>query len=201
MLLGDQSMAPSADSNNAGVAQAFAYQATASGMTTDIELYVNSGTTASKLLLGIYSDANGKPRSLLASGSIASPTAGAWNDVNVGSVAVTAGNTYWIALLGTGGQLALPRYVGWLGASYVESATGLTALPATYSSGNEYGASPASAYVMGVRDQAPRMDPGPVQHRPADGHGPDRRRPDADDFEWSVDQQSDVLRVRVGGLR
>ena len=150
VLLGDQSMAPSADSNNAGVAQAFSYQATASGTTAAIELYVNSGTTASKLLLGVYTNANGKPGSLLASGSIASPKAQAWNDVNVGSVTVTARNTYWIALLGTGGQVGYPDTMSGSGASYVDSATGLTALPATYSSGNEYAATPASAYVMGL---------------------------------------------------
>ena len=150
MLLGDQSMAPSADSNNAGLAQAFAYQAAASGTSTDIELYVNSGTAASKLLLGIYSGANGKPDSLLASGSIAKPRAGVWNDVHIGSVTVTAGKTYWIALLGTGGKIDFRDTWGGSGASYIESAAGLSALPATYSSGTEYSASPASAYVMGL---------------------------------------------------
>ena len=150
VLVGDQSSAPSADSNGAGIAQAFTYQATASGTTTDIELYVNSGTTATKLTLGLYGNANGKPGSLLASGSIASPKAGAWNEVSVGSVSVTAGSTYWIALLATGGQVDYPDTWGSSGDSYVESATGLTALPAKYSSGNEFNASPASAYVMGL---------------------------------------------------
>jgi hypothetical protein len=150
MLLGDQSMAPSADANNAGVAQAFVYRATASGMTTDIDLYLNSGTAASKLLLGVYSDASGKPGTLLASGSLASPKGQAWNDVNVGSVSLTAGSSYWIALLGTGGQIDYPDTLGGSGVSYVESASGLTALPVTYASGSEYMASPASAYVMGM---------------------------------------------------
>ena len=159
VLLGDQSSAPSADSNSAGVAQAFAYQATASGTTSDIEFYVNSGTTASKLLLGIYADANGKPGSLLTSGSVASPKAQAWNDVGVGSVTVTAGNTYWIALLGTGGQIDYQDTWGGSGSSYVEATTGLATLPATYASGNEYNASPASAYVLGLASGPPPPPP------------------------------------------
>ena len=167
VLLGDQSSAPSADSNSAGVAQAFAYQATASGTTSDIELYVNSGTTASKLLLGIYADANGKPGSLLTSGSVASPKPQAWNEVGVGSVTVTAGHKYWIALLGTGGQIDYQDTWGGSGSSYVEATTGLTTLPATYSSGNEYNASPASAYILGLASSPPPPPPPPPSNTTA----------------------------------
>ena len=155
VLLGDQSMGPTADRNTAGLAQAFTYQATASGTTTDIDLYMSSGTTASELMLGVYSNANGKPGNLLTSGAIASPKAQAWNDVKVGSVTVTAGNTYWLAFLGTGGEIAYPDTMGGSSASYVESASGLTGLPATYSSGTEYNASPATAYVVGLAGSAP----------------------------------------------
>ncbi len=154
-LLGDQSIAPSSDSNSAGVAQAFAYHATASGTTSDIELYVNSGTTATKLTLGLYTDTNGKPGSLIASGSISSPVPQAWNDVNVGAVSVTAGNTYWIALLAIGGEVDYADTWDGSAASYVNSAAGLTSLPATYSVGTEYGASPATAYVMGTSGALP----------------------------------------------
>ena len=49
MLVGDKSVAPSSDSNGAGFTQAFSYQAATSGTTTDIDLYVNSGTTATNL--------------------------------------------------------------------------------------------------------------------------------------------------------
>lgn len=149
MLVGDQSVAPSADNNGAGTAQAFAYRAGASGTTSDIEFYADSGTTATKLMLGVYSDAGGKPGDLLTSGSLSSPKAQSWNDVTVGSVNLTKGTTYWIALLATGGQIDYPDTWGGSSASYVESNSGLTSLPTVYASGGEYAASPASAYVMG----------------------------------------------------
>ncbi len=154
-LLGDQNQANNADSNAAGIAQAFAYTAAASGTTTDIQLYVNSGTTATELFLGLYSDNGGKPGSLLATGSISSPTAGAWNDVTVGSATVTAGTSYWIGLLGTGGQLFYPDTAAGSGASYVNSTANLTSLPQTYAPGNEYAVSPASTYVVGVTTSSP----------------------------------------------
>ena len=44
--MGDQSLGNYADSNSAGVAQAFQYTAATSGNASDIELYVNSGSTA-----------------------------------------------------------------------------------------------------------------------------------------------------------
>ena len=149
-LLGDQSPASYADNNPAGMAQAFTYSASASGTTTDIDLYVNTGATATKLLVGLYSDASGAPGTLLSTGSLSSPQAGAWNDVPVSSTTITQGTSYWIAVLGTGGVLNYLDTSGGTGASYVNSATGLTSLPSTYSPGHEYNVSPASAYVNGV---------------------------------------------------
>ena len=150
MLLGDQSLANYADNNPAGTAQAFSYTPTASGTTTDIELYVNSGATATKLIVGLYSDASGTPGTLLTTGSLSAPQAGAWNDVAVGSATITQGTSYWIAVLGTGGVLNYLDTSSGTGASYVEAATGLTSLPSTYAPGAKYNVSPASAYVNGV---------------------------------------------------
>ena len=150
MLFGNQSLANYADNNPAGSAQAFSYAATASGTTTDIELYVNSGATATKLIVGLYSDASGTPGTLLTTGSLSAPQLGAWNDVSVSSATITQGTSYWIAVLGTGGVLNYLDSSSGTGASYVESATGLTSLPSTYSPGAKYTVSPASAYVNGV---------------------------------------------------
>ena len=150
VLLGDQSVAPYGDGNVAGVAQAFQYTATASGAASAIQLYVDDGTSATKVMVGLYSDKSGRPGSLLASGSLSSPQGGAWNDIAVsGTASITSGQTYWIALLGTGGQINYPDSPGG-SASYVESNASLTSLPATYSSGTEYNVSPASAYIVAV---------------------------------------------------
>ncbi len=123
----------------------------ASGTTTDIELYVNTGTTATKVVLGVYSNSGGKPGSLLASGSITSPQAGAWNDVSLSRTTITQGTTYWIALLPTGGQLNYydSASQSTAAASYVDSNRGMSSLPSSYASGNEWNASPASVYVNG----------------------------------------------------
>ena len=154
-LVGDQAVAPDADSNVAGTAQAFSYTATASGTTSAIDVYIDSATTATRLIVGIYSDNGGKPGSLLASGSTTTLQAAAWNQVSVGSVSLASGSAYWIALLGTGGQTNYQDTSAGSAASYVESQTGLTSLPATYSSGTEYNVSPASAYVVGVAANPP----------------------------------------------
>ena len=157
VLVGNQQVQSSADDNPAGTAQAFSYTATASGTTADIDLYVSSGTTATKVLLGIYSDSGGKPGSLLASGSIASPQAGSWNDVPVGQTALTQGTTYWLALLPTGGQLNYVDAAGQSGAapSYVAANSGLTSLPTSYAPGHEWNASPASLYMNGTASSPP----------------------------------------------
>ena len=151
VLVGNEQLQSASDNNPAGMAQAFAYTATASGTTSDIDLYVNTGTTATKVLVGVYSDSSGKPGSLLASGSITSPKAGAWNDATIGQTTITQGTAYWIALLPTGGQLNYLDAAGQSGAaaSYVESNSELTALPTSYTSGHKWNASPASIYVNG----------------------------------------------------
>ena len=85
VLFGDMNQANYADSNAAGTAQAFQFVANTAGSASDIDVYVNNGSTASTLSVGLYSDANGKPGSLVASGSLKSPKAKAWNDVKLGS--------------------------------------------------------------------------------------------------------------------
>lgn len=150
MLMGDQNLASSPDSNPSGTVQAFQYTASASGTSSDIALYLSAGTTATQLTLGVYSDNGGRPGALLTSGSTMSLTVPGWNQVPVGSASLFGGTTYWIALLGSGGQVNYLDTTNGSGASYVDSSTGLSSLPSTYSSGSEYNVSPASAYVTGT---------------------------------------------------
>src|ERR1700733_6848857 len=157
MLVGNQQMESSGDSNGSGLAQAFEYTASASGSTSSIDVYVNSGTTATKVSVGVYSNSGGKPGSLLASGSIASPKAGAGNALSVGSASITQGTPFCLCLPRAGGQRNYPDSTGQSGAaaSYVESSSGLTSLPANYAPGDEWSASPASFYAMGSSAAAP----------------------------------------------
>src|ERR1700730_3509329 len=76
VLLGDQAVELKADSNAAGQAEAYQTTASASGTVTKLSVYVDTGSTATKLIAGVYGDAGGHPGTLLAQGSLTSPVAG-----------------------------------------------------------------------------------------------------------------------------
>jgi chitodextrinase len=147
LLLGSNTVQGSADNNPAGEAEAFQFTATASGTADTLTFYVDSGSAATGLNVGVYSDANGQPGSLLTDGSISSPKSAAWNTVSLGSnPTLTTGSPYWIAVLGTGGQLNY-RDDAPGSCSQANAAGALTALPATWSSGASWPSCNLSAYV------------------------------------------------------
>src|ERR1700761_9041192 len=149
VLLGDQKVEATSDTNGNGVTQAFGYTAVASGTPTDVEVYVGPNS-ASGLQVGIYSDSPGTPSRLLASGTLSAPTANTWNDVKLGGSppAITSGTKYWISLGGTGssGLLNFRDLTSGGTASYAANG-----LPSTWSSaGGPWPVGPASAYVNGT---------------------------------------------------
>ena len=149
VLFGDQTVESNQDSNLAGVAQAFQTTNSTSGTAKSISMYVDSANTTSRLTVGLYADNSGQPGSLLASGSIPSPTAGAWNVVPISPTSVSSGR-YWIAVLGEGGTLYYrDRASGTTCTSAVESQNAST-LPASWSTRATYPVCPVSAYVNGL---------------------------------------------------
>jgi outer membrane protein assembly factor BamB len=158
-VIGETTIQPGRDSNGPGVAEAFQASATASGTVTSMVVYVDSGSSASTLIVGLYTNASGKPGSLLAQGSLASPRAAAWNTVTLPGTAVTAGTTYWISLLGPAGSGTL-RFRDRAGAGRAEtsSQSNLVSLPASWTTGTRYtdgslsayGTTSASSPVLGV---------------------------------------------------
>ena len=92
------------------MAVAFPFRTSVSGSVTAIDAYVDSRNAATKLLVGLYADNNGHPGARLATASLSSPKAGAWNLASINATDVISGGTYWIAVLGTGGA-ELPRQV------------------------------------------------------------------------------------------
>lgn len=149
-LLGLQTVATTADSNSAGMAEAFRYTASTSGNVTDAQVYVDSDSAASRLIVGVYSNSSaGKPGTLLTSGSLTSPQSSAWNDVQLSGASLKSGTKYWIALLGTGGQLNFRDGAG-SGTSYTSSGSSLSSLPATYPVGSGWNSGSASVYVNGT---------------------------------------------------
>jgi hypothetical protein len=148
LLLGTQTIQSSADSNASGEAEGFQYTAVASGVAGTLSFYVNSGNSATTLKLGIYSDNSGRPGNLLSSGSVSTPSSGAWATVSLSpSVTIKSGSQYWIGFLGTGGTLAYKDAAsGSCSESYLNPSQ--TTLPSTWSSGSSWPSCTVSAYVL-----------------------------------------------------
>ena len=150
VLLGTTTVQPVADSVSAGSAEAFAATAGASGSVSRISVYVDVGNTAPSMVVGIYSDDNGHPGSLLAKGTRTGLTALGWNDVTVPRTALQSGQDYWIAVLGLGnGDLRFRDGVGFSCRSEVSRSTTLTTLPTTWQTGPVWASCDLAANAAG----------------------------------------------------
>jgi PKD repeat protein len=148
-LVGTETVGPDVDNAPAGMAEAFRTTASTTGPVSWLTVYLDSSATASELVAGLYADASGKPGALLTSGRLTSPAAGAWNRILVPSANVTAGGTYWIAILGPAGKAGTMRFRDTLngtGRAESSSSSTLTDLPTTWSTGTAYNDGPLSAY-------------------------------------------------------
>lgn len=136
-LIGDGTVESQLDSDSAGMAEAFQATAVSSGALATLKVYVDSGSSATTLRAGIYTDANGHPGRLLSTGSLSAPGSGGWRTMALSGASLAAGQKYWIAVLGTGGKLAFRDRRG-AGRSETSASRRLTALPATWTTGTVY---------------------------------------------------------------
>ncbi len=104
-LIGNTSVQSGTDNNDDGVAEAFPFTSLSGGTATEASVYIDSGSAATGLVVGLYSDDDGAPGTLLGQASISSPASGTWNRLSFPPVPISAGTQYWLAILGTGGQL------------------------------------------------------------------------------------------------
>jgi hypothetical protein len=150
VLVGDSKVEANVDNNAAGSAEAFQHTATSSGSATKLFFYVDSGSAASSVIVGLYSNnASNNPGTLLAQATATGPTKGAWNSVSISAVAITAGTKYWIAVLSpTGAGVYQFRDVGAGGPTQNSSQKNLATLPATWSPGPNWANAPMSAYAV-----------------------------------------------------
>jgi Fibronectin type III domain len=147
-LLGDSGVQPATDTDDAGLAEAFQVKAASTGTVNTLNVYVDSSSRATQVAVGLYSNVNGGPASLLAQGNTAHPVTGAWNTISVAPTNVTAGVTYWVAVLGTGGTLAFRDDCCGGGTPSQNSAqTNLTSLPGSWSPGAHWSDGALSAYA------------------------------------------------------
>jgi hypothetical protein len=146
-LLGNANVQSAIDSDPAGTVEAFRTDARFSGEMSSLHLYVDSSSTASRVVVGIYSDHNGHPGSLQEQATLTSPMAGSWNYVDIPSMTVSAGKRYWIAVLGPKGAGKIRFRDAPTGpASETSAQHHLTALPETWSTGQTYTNGHLSAY-------------------------------------------------------
>ncbi|MGH8488502.1 MAG: LamG-like jellyroll fold domain-containing protein [Gammaproteobacteria bacterium] len=149
-LVGTETVGSVTDSNPQGKAKAFRTTAATTGLVTSLSVYVDSGSTATKLVAGLYTDNNGHPGTRLARGTLSSPGNGGWKKVSMPPVSINAGSKYWIALLGAGGVLQFRAAAGGTSQPSETSAeTTLTTLPSAWTSGTVYNSGPLSAYGAG----------------------------------------------------
>jgi hypothetical protein len=149
-LLGQRSLAPQTDYTPAGMAEAFQSVAAASGTLRSISVYLGPDSTAERVVAGVYAEADGHPGALLMQGA-ADARPGGWNVVDIAGTTVKAGERYWIALLGTGGEITFRDEPGG-GCSSETTPWGvdLAALPDAWPTGYVWDDCPVSAYAVGA---------------------------------------------------
>jgi hypothetical protein len=149
MLVGDQRIEQNRDSNPAGLAEAFQYVATAGGTATRLTIYIESTNTAGTVVVGLYTNTGSNvPGSLMAQATLTNAAKGAWNTAPIPPVAITAGATYWIAVLGPKGSGVIQfRDIAVGGRAQTSAQATLTTLPATWTPGKNYTNSPLSGYA------------------------------------------------------
>jgi outer membrane protein assembly factor BamB len=147
LLLGNTATEQQHDFVAPGRAEAFQVTAGAAGTLASLSVYVDTSTTASKLVVGLYSDAAGHPGTLLAQGTKAAPASGAWATVAIPATAVVNGGKYWLAVTGgNAGTLRFrDRYHGPC-KSELAAQTALDTLPATWTSSTAFSDCPISGY-------------------------------------------------------
>jgi hypothetical protein len=151
VLVGDQDIKANVDFNDGGLAEAFQATAAGTGTMKSLSAYIDATSSASSVVVGLYSDAGGHPGTLLTQGTLSSPVSGAWNTVAVPGTPVVAGTKYWIAILGPFGAGTVRFRDHGSGGSPVEASleTTLVLLPALWTTGATYNDGPVSANGSG----------------------------------------------------
>jgi hypothetical protein len=151
-LAGTDAVGTQVSSSEPGRAQAYRTTATATGDASSISVHLDASSTATALEVGLYSDVDGQPTTLLTSGRAASVAAG-WNEVAVPSARLRNGDRYWIALLnpadGTGTLRWTDKVAGGGSPEQGSASASLTALPDEWVTGLVFADGPLSGFVSG----------------------------------------------------
>jgi len=132
-VIGDKALEPSVDYSPQGTAEAFQAVPQKTGVVTTVQVYLDSSSTATQLVAGVYKDNNGHPGARVAQGTLSTLKPGAWNSVPIPVASFTAAQPYWIAILGTKGQIGFrDRIRSGTGLMEASTSSTLTSLPSTW---------------------------------------------------------------------
>ncbi|HUA75236.1 MAG TPA: right-handed parallel beta-helix repeat-containing protein [Solirubrobacteraceae bacterium] len=169
---GDTKVEPRRGSLNPGRPQAFQLRARSTGAVEQVRVYLDRGTTARAIVVGLYSNAAGHPGRLLSTGRVSSPRPHAWNTVSISQRRLLSGNRYWLAVLATGGKLRY-RYAR---DGRCPSETGaqrrLRRLPQKWLTGRAGSRCPISAYATATAGPTPGATAAPPAAGVAPGQSP-----------------------------
>ncbi len=150
MLLGNNALESRHISVAAGRSRAFRFRAIARGPVAEAHVYVDSGSNANSLTVGLYSNGRGRPGTLLSTGSINLMVVGAWNSVRLRPVTLRSGGIYWLAVLGEGGVLSYRDRRRGHCLSQASLQANLASLPRSWSRARSNQGCRVSAYVTRV---------------------------------------------------
>ena len=175
-LFGDRRLERSRDSSRGGIAESVPFTNRTTGTARELHVYVGARNRARTLVIGLYSNRNGRPGALLASGTRVSPQRGKWNTVTLRprvrrfrSRTVHGGSTYWIAVLGKKGRLAFRSRTGGQCRSVTSVRRSLARMPMSWKTGRTSARCPISAYVTGAvsKSRSKPQSPGNSPANPA----------------------------------
>ena len=149
-LLGDQTIQTEHVSLAGGQAAGYEFTAAQSGQASVVRLYLDAGTTASVVRVGLYSDQAGAPGTVLAQGSAPGLSVG-WINVTIPPVSLVQNQRYWVTVLSPigGGSLNIREARGG-GSSVLSRQATLAAFPLAWTAGIATARSPVSAYLQQV---------------------------------------------------
>ena len=90
----------------AAALEAFRVPVRRAGLADSVQIYVDAGTTARRLGVGLVADHGNSPGARLVSGSLSAPRVGGWDTVPLSATRrLVAGQAYWLSISARGGPL------------------------------------------------------------------------------------------------
>jgi hypothetical protein len=136
LILGNNTLEPNIAKPSTGIASAYKATPAKKGVVSAIQVYMDGSSTATELVAGIYNDNGGHPGTLVVKGVKTSPKANATNTVPIATTTLEAGKAYWIAILGSKGQVNYRYRANTTVPIETCATTGLTSLPNQWTTGN-----------------------------------------------------------------